>query len=220
MALKIGVLSQKGGVGKSTLVRALAVEYARNDWSVKIADMDLKQKTVTEWNCIRMSNDVSPSLAVEPFAKVREVLKHDPYFDLIIFDGAGQADAQTLAISQACDFIILPTGVTRDDLMPQVKLAHEFRKKGIGKDRIAFALSRVGTSRGEKEAAAEFINDAGYYCAGLVQERISIGQCHDNGLAANETKYPSVNEIIDELIQNIGDKLNQIEEKYGEIAKT
>ena len=25
---------------------------------------------------------------------------------------------------------------------------------------------------------------------------------------------------IDELIQNIGDKLNQIEEQYGEIAKT
>ena len=69
MALKIAVISQKGGVGKSTLVRALAVEYARNDWTVKIADMDLKQKTTTEWNCIRMESDISPTLAVEPFQK-------------------------------------------------------------------------------------------------------------------------------------------------------
>ena len=210
MALKIGVLSQKGGVGKSTLVRALAVEYARNDWSVKVADMDLKQKTTTDWNCIRMENDIKPSLAVEPFSRVSDVLKHDHNYDLIIFDGAGQADNQTLEIAKACDFIILPTGVTRDDLMPQIKLAHEFRRKGISKDRIAVALSRVGGSKGEQEAAAEFINDATYYCAGMIQERTSIGQCHDNGFAANETKYESVNKVIDKLIQNIGDKLNQV----------
>lgn len=210
MALKIAVVSQKGGVGKSTLVRALAVEYARNDWSVKVADMDLKQKTTTEWNCIRMENDASPSLAVEPFAKVKDVLKHDTHYDLIIFDGAGQADSLTLEICKASDFIILPTGVTRDDLMPQVKLAHEFRRNGIGKDRIAFALSRVGASSGEQEAAIEFITDAGYYYAGMIQERTSIGQCHDNGLAANETKYSSINKIIDELIQNIGNKINQV----------
>jgi len=210
MALKIAVISQKGGVGKSTLVRALAVEYARNDWTVKIADMDLKQKTTTEWNCIRMESDISPTLAVEPFSKVRDVLKHDAHYDLIIFDGAGQADAQTLEICQSSDYIILPTGITRDDLTPQVKLAHELRRKGIDRKRICFALSRVGASKGEQEAAAEFIEDAGYSCAGMIQERTSIGQCHDNGLAANETKYPSINKVIDDLIQNIGNKINQI----------
>ena len=211
MALKIGVLSQKGGVGKSTLVRALAVEYARNDWSVKVADMDLKQKTTTDWNCIRMENEFSPALAVEPFSKVSDVLKNDHHYDLIIFDGAGQADSQTLEIAKACDFIILPTGVTRDDLMPQVKLAHEFRRRGIGKEQIAFALSRVGGSNVEQDAATEFINDASYYCAGMIQERTSIGQCHDNGLAANETKYKTINQTIDELIQKLGDKINLIE---------
>ena len=210
MALKIAVISQKGGVGKSTLVRALAVEYARNDWSVKIADMDLKQKTTTEWNCIRMESDISPTLAVEPFSKVRDVLKHDAHYDLIIFDGAGQADAQTLEITQSSDYIILPTGITRDDLTPQVKLAHELRRKGIDRKRICFALSRVGASKGEQEAAAEFIEDAGYSCAGMIQERTSIGQCHDNGLAANETKYSGINKVIDDLVQNIGNKINKL----------
>lgn len=210
MALKIAVISQKGGVGKSTLVRALAVEYARNNWSVKIADMDLKQKTTTEWNCIRMDNEVSPTLAVEPFSKVKEVLKHDAQYDLILFDGAGQADSQTLEISKASDFIILPTGVSRDDLIPQIKLAHELRRKGIAKDRLCFSLSRVGASKAELEAAKIFIEDAGYYYAGMMQERTSIGQCHDNGLAANETKYSSINKVIDSLIQNIGNKIDNI----------
>lgn len=210
MALKICVLSQKGGVGKSTLVRALAVEYAKNDWTVKVADMDLKQKTTTDWNCIRMENETTPTLAVEPFSKVSDVLKHDNHYDLILFDGAGQADKQTLEIAQVCDFIILPTGVTRDDLVPQIKLAHEFRKRGLKKDQIAFALSRVGGSSVEQDAAMEFINDAGYYCAGMIQERTSIGKCHDSGLAANETKYKSINQVIDVLIQNIGNKVNQV----------
>lgn len=215
MAYKIGIVSQKGGVGKSTVARALAVEYARNKWSVKVADMDLKQKTTTEWNCIRMEQNHTPALAVEPFAKVKDVLKHDGHYDLIIFDGVGQADAQTLEIAKASDFIIMPTGVSRDDLVPQVKLAHEFRKKGIAKERIAFALSRVGSSRADQEAATEFIEDAGYYFAGMIQERASIGQCHDNGLAANETKYSTVNEVIDTLIQNIGNKIKQTVESNG-----
>lgn len=218
MALKIGIVSQKGGVGKSTLARALAIEYARNEWSVKIADMDLKQRTTTEWNCVRMENRASPSVAVEPFAKVRDALKQEGHYDLIIFDGAGQANIQTLEIAKACDFILVPTGVTRDDLTPQVKLAHEFRKKGTAKNRIAFALSRVGASRGEQEAATEFINDAGYYCAGIIQERTSIGQAHDNGFAANETKYDTINQVIDDLIQNIGNKINQID-NYGEVTE-
>lgn len=219
MALKIGVVSQKGGVAKSTLVRALAVEYARNGFSVKIADMDLRQKTTTEWNCIRMENNASPTLAVEPFASVRDVLKQEPHYDLILFDGVGQADTQTLEIAKASDFIILPTGVTRDDLTPQVKLAHELRKKGIDKSRLAFTLSRVGNSTGEQEAAIEFITEAGYYYAGLIHERTSIGQCHDNGLAANETKFPSINRTIDQLIQNLGDRINLIEDSNGKITE-
>lgn len=220
MALKIAVVSQKGGVGKSTLVRSLAVEYARNDWSVKVADMDLKQKTTTEWNCVRMESAVSPSLAVEPFAKVRDVLKQDHLYDLILFDGAGQADVQTLEIAKACDMVILPTGVSRDDLLPQIKLAHELRKKGIPVKRMAFCLSRVGGSHVEQEAAIEFIEEAGYFYAGLIQERTSISQCHDLGLAANETKYPSINQVIDQMIQTLGDRLNVIEEGYGKVTET
>ena len=218
MALKIAVLSQKGGVGKSTLVRALATEYARNDWSVKIADMDLKQKTTTEWNCIRLESKINPSLAVEPFADVSKVLKQDSQYDLILFDGAGQADVQTLKIAKSSDLIILPSGLTRDDLLPQIKLAHEMRKKGIDKLRIGMCLSRVGGSESELSLAKEFINDAGYTYLGYIPEKTSIGQAHDSGHSANETRYSTITKTVDILIQSIGDMLNKIEESYGEVA--
>ncbi len=217
--MKIGILSQKGGVGKSTLARALAVEYARNNWDVKIADMDLKQSTSTTWNRKRMDHGFEPKIAVEPFSTVKDVLKTEHAHELIIFDGAGQADIQTLEIAKACDYILLPAGVTADDLAPQIKLAHELKKKGIPLERIGMCLSRVGNSKNELEAAKEYINVAGYSYLGNITEKTSIGQCSDLGLAANETKYDSINEVVDELIQNIYNRIQQLTEneevRYG-----
>ncbi|WP_193371722.1 hypothetical protein [Polymorphum gilvum] len=40
MTLFIGTISQKGGVGKSTLARLIAREYALAGWNVKIADLE------------------------------------------------------------------------------------------------------------------------------------------------------------------------------------
>jgi len=36
MTVLVGMVSQKGGVGKSTLARLLAREYAQAGWKVKI----------------------------------------------------------------------------------------------------------------------------------------------------------------------------------------
>src|SRR4051794_37335074 len=40
MVVTIGVISQKGGVGKSTVARLIAREFAQAGWNVKIADLD------------------------------------------------------------------------------------------------------------------------------------------------------------------------------------
>ena len=210
MALKISILSQKGGVGKSTLARALAVEYARHEWDVKIADMDLKQATSANWNRERMNRELSPHIAVETFARVKDALKQEQQYDLIIFDGAGHADLQTWEIAKTSDFIILPTGLSKDDLAPQIKLAHEFVKKGVVRSQIGISLSRVGKSERELEDTIEYIGLAGYRYLGHIKEMTSISQNHDMGLAANETKYESINKLVDTLIQSIIDNVEKI----------
>jgi len=209
MALKIANLSQKGGVGKSTISRAVAIEYARNEWDVKIADMDLKQSTCSIWNRERMNQEHLPILSVETFSKVRDALKQEENYDLIVFDGSGHADLQTLEIAKIADYIILPTGLSKDDLTPQIKLAHELTKKGISRKKIGFALSRVGKSDRELNDTIEYIGLAGYKYLGYIKEKTSISQCHDEGLAANETKYKTINQQVDTLIQSI---VNSVEE--------
>lgn len=212
MALRIAALSQKGGVGKSTIARAIAAEYARHGWSVKIADMDLKQKTSSNWNAERLSQGHDPKLEVQAFASVKDVLKQEKNYDLIVFDGAGQADLQTLEIAKNSHFIILPSGLSKDDLIPQIKLAHELVKKGLQRKNIGISLSRVGTSERELTDAIEYIKIAGYSYLGRIDEKSSISQAMDNGLAAHETKFDTVNKTTDDLLQNIVDCITALEE--------
>lgn len=210
MAQTIGIVSQKGGVGKSTLSRLLAVEYARNEFSVKVADMDLSQGTVSEWNRVRMSKDYTPLVSVEQFNSVAEALKQGKNYDLIILDGAPHATRMTLDIASQSDFVLLPTGVTLDDLRPTIRLAHELVGKGVEAKKIGIVLSRVGTSVNEINSAKRYITEGGYFFVGTIPEKTSIGQAHDIGRAANETAFKTINENVDELIQSIVNRISEI----------
>jgi chromosome partitioning protein len=205
----ISIISQKGGVGKSTLSRLLAVEYARNEFNVKIADMDLSQGTVTEWNRMRLGKGNEPIVHVEQFNSVNEAIKQGRNYDLLIFDGAPHATRLTLDIALQSDFIIMPTGVTLDDLRPTIRLGHELVGKGVESKKIGIVLSRVGSSVAEINGAKRYVTEGGYFYIGAIPEKTSIGQAHDIGKAANETMFKSITQSVDEVIQSI---VNRIEE--------
>lgn len=204
-SMTIGVVSQKGGVGKSTLARVIATEFARNSWEVQIADMDTSQSTVTNWCSDRLSNEIEPRVYVQGYSKVSDVIKQAPKYDLIVIDGAPASSRQTLEIAEISDLLVLPTKVTLDDLRPQIRLAHELRKKGVDHKKINFVLSMVGKSSAEIQSATEYIEEAGYKCLGYVPQKDSIGQAHDLGRSANETLFPTVNKAVDKVVQAVAD---------------
>ena len=84
------------------------------------------------------------------------------------------------------------------------------RKKGIPRKKIGIALSRVGKSARELNDTVEYIELAGYKYLGYIKEKTSVSQSHDEGLAANETKYKSINEQVDVLIQNVVDSIQEL----------
>ncbi|HYQ91584.1 MAG TPA: ParA family protein, partial [Candidatus Competibacteraceae bacterium] len=85
MTVMIGFVSQKGGVGKSTLGRLVAREYAAAGWTVKIADLDIAQGTSTDWKQRREVNSLQPEIAVEPFRTVMQALRVASLYDLLVF---------------------------------------------------------------------------------------------------------------------------------------
>ncbi len=60
-------VGQKGGVGKSTLARVLAVAVARAQHKVLIGDFDLEQLTCVEWSALRMRNGLEPEIEARAF---------------------------------------------------------------------------------------------------------------------------------------------------------
>lgn len=204
MAIIIGIVSQKGGVGKSTIARLIAREFATNDWSVKIADMDIQQGTSFQWYKRRASNNITPDIRTETFSNVKQALKDADSFDLFIFDGAPHATTATRDIARCADMILLPTGLAIDDLEPQVILAHELVKDGLPANKLAFVLWRVGDSDTEIAEAQDYIQRAGYsVLAGAVPDRTGYRRASDAGLAATETPYQKLNERAETLAQSI-----------------
>ncbi len=211
MALKIGVVHQKGGVGKSTVARLIACEYAGSGWNSRIADMDSKQGTSSEWQRRRLDHGIEPTVSVEQFSRVSRALRIEDNFDLLVFDGAPHATATTLDIARVSDLVILPTGLSLDDLIPTVKLAHELKKHGIDREKIAVALCRVGNSLVEIEEAREYIKVSGYYLlSGVLPERTAYRRASDAGQSATETPYSSLNDKAGRLMQSIVDRLEEL----------
>ena len=207
MAKKIGVLGQKGGVGKSTISRLLAVEYARSEWNVLIADFDPLQSTSTKWNERRLKNEFTPVVDVTPFNAVDRVLRIDDSYDLIIFDSAPHATQTTKSIANIADLIVIPTGMTLDDLNPSIALANDLKRQGILKDRILFVLNRVGSSTVELSEAYEAIEDVGYICIGDLADKTAYHRALDEGQTLTETQYSSLNEKAADLAEAIHNKM-------------
>jgi len=204
MAVLIAMVSQKGGVGKSTLARLVAREYANAGWAVKIADLDVSQGTSFNWQGRRLQSAVEPVIAVERFGTVEQAVKATAQFDLVIFDAPPHSTAGTLRAAQAADMVVLPTGLSLDDLQPSVLLAHELVKKGVPKTKIAFALCRVGNSHQELIEGQMYITDAGYrVLAGHIPEKTAYRRASDEGRAVTETRFETLNRRADKLAQSI-----------------
>jgi chromosome partitioning protein len=202
----IGVVSQKGGVGKSTLIRLLAREYAINKWIVKIADMDAKQGTVTRWNMCRNDMKINPSIKTEQYRAVKDAMNdyNKGEIDLLLFDGAPAASITTLQIANNSNLIVLPTGISIDDLEPTVRLAHELVKQGILKRRIAIVLSRVGDSDAELLDARAYIEQTGYKTLqSSLPDRVAYRRAQDSGKSIAETSFKTLNKRAVEIAQEI-----------------
>jgi chromosome partitioning protein len=144
---------------------------------------------------------------VEVFGKVKDALALADTFDILILDGAPRASSATLEIAKVADLLVLPTGASRDDLIPTVLLAHELVKKGVPQQRIGIALVRVSTES-EIQDAKDYIAQSGHHCLkGYLPEKPAYRQSQNEGLAVTETRYKKLNERADELVQSITDRL-------------
>ena len=207
MATIIAFVSQKGGVGKSTLARALAREAAYGGLKVKIADLDTQQGTSVDWHRLRLHAGLQPAVAAEAFATAAQALHIAPHYDLLIIDGPARTSSGTLEIARMADLVVQPTGASVDDLRPAVREFHALVLAGIPKAKLTFALNRIGTPVEEAEARA-YLAEAGYTVLdGCLLERPAYRKAQNVGRSVTETSFRGLNTKADALIQALIDRV-------------
>ena len=111
----IGVLSQKGGAGKTTLSVHLAVAAQQEGYRVAIIDLD-PQATARKWGDKRQ--EAEPEVVgdhAERLPQLAEAARANGA-DLLIIDTAPNADRASLTAARLADFILIPCRPAAFDL--------------------------------------------------------------------------------------------------------
>jgi chromosome partitioning protein len=195
----VALVSQKGGVGKSTLARGLGAVLAQAGLKVRIADLDPQQHTVVQWGKLRQENAVKPAFDVRGYSTLEDAFDSSDDVELLILDTPGRASAATLVAAANAHLVVQPTGGGLDDLYPGVLLFHELVAAGIDRSRLVFALCR--TQDGEETNARTYIAKAGYeVLPGSLPERMGYRDAHNRGRAVTETSRKELNERADAMM--------------------
>lgn len=206
MPVVVAFISQKGGVGKSTLARAL-LAVAAHSMKARLADLDPQQGSVVAWERTRQRHGAVPACEVVAYATAQEALAAGRDVELLIIDTPARTSRATLEIARHAHLIVQPTGASADDLKPAVLTFHELVKAGIPKQRLAMAVSRV-LSAGEEATIHAYVADAGYeVLAGAIGERIAYREAQNRGRAITETTQAKLNEAAETLIESLLEKV-------------
>ena len=197
----IAFISQKGGVGKSTLAQALAVEAQRQKLKTLLADYDPQQKTSLEW--ANRHPHKTKFLTVLPFTTFKQITTQEKYFDLIIIDGPARTSQGTLEIAYHANLIIQPTGPSLADLKPSVLEFHSLVQSKIKKDKLVFVLNHLATAS-EEFVAREYLTQAGYQVLTIgLKEKASYRQAQNEGKSITEVSYKTLKAQAQELVKEI-----------------
>lgn len=206
----ISCLSQKGGSGKTTLARGVAVEFVKNGWDVHVADTDVNQLTFHSWAGKREALGIKPAVDVASYRSPASALRATARCDLLIVDGAPSASQDTLFFATQSDLVIIPTKTTDDDFSSALGLAQELTvKKGVDRDRILLVVTQV-PDNGEKKAK-ERINELQGWGFDVVPTWMmfqqAFGTAMDCGYCMTETRFNTLNDRSGDIIQYIGEKI-------------
>ena len=209
MPVVIALISQKGGVGKSTLARAIAAVAARAGLKVRLVDLDPQQRTLLLWEQVRRDNNIWPEITIEALATEEGASVGAPMEDMLILDLPGQMSEAALHVARRAHLVVQPTGPSLDDLHPAVLVFQALRNCGVPRERLVFALCRL-LSKAEEDKARAHLAAAGYaVLPGAIPEREVYRAALDYGRSLTEVDSRGLDELVGALMAGLFKKVEE-----------
>jgi chromosome partitioning protein len=203
MAIIIAFVGQKGGVGKSTLARALATSAARAGLTVKTADLDPQQATITVWAQARDRHKVCPSVNVSAFLSVKHALASVKDEELLVVDTPCSISDAIAEIAARASLLVQPTSPTIDDLYPGVLVFQALERIGIPREKLAFALCRTLADEEASDARA-YLEGLGYAVLnGHIPEHLEYRKAMNQGRAITEVSQQDLSARAETMMADL-----------------
>lgn len=179
----LSIISQKGGVGKTTLATALAVAAEANGKNTAVFDLD-PQASASFWHDTREAQ--TPAVAAIPSSRLSHLLKatDESGCDLAIIDAPPFAKDIAFEAAHHANFILIPTRPAVLDVMAMTKTLDLVRHYGKP---AAIVLTFCPPSGREIADTEQAIRQLGaMLCPVRIGNRIAFSRAQQTGLAAQE----------------------------------